>query len=142
MLNLAMFYMRVITSMPIRVREYKFLCTFRRSCLFSILLTVYRAAGYLQFESSYLLFLIATASRIELSRLLIKKYVPPFSVVYQHYEPEVQNPGGFIGSNVLIKCNIPSFVKEYVTVTSWLQEPNFNIYPSLEGGKFDIYIKY
>lgn len=57
-----------------------------------------------------------------------------FVVVYQHYEPEVQNPGGFIGSNVLIKCNIPSFVKEYVTVTSWLQEPNFNIYPSLEGG--------
>ncbi|KAH8378332.1 hypothetical protein KR093_010752 [Drosophila rubida] len=54
-------------------------------------------------------------------------------VVYQHYEPEVQNPGGFIGSNVLIKCNIPSFVKEYVTVTSWLQETNFNIYPSLEG---------
>lgn len=61
-------------------------------------------------------------------------YIP--SVVNQRYEPEVQNPGGFIGSNVLIKCNIPSFVKEYVTVTSWLQEPNFNIYPSLEGGKF------
>ncbi|XP_020714029.1 Down syndrome cell adhesion molecule-like protein Dscam2 [Ceratitis capitata] len=55
------------------------------------------------------------------------------AVVNQRYEPEVQNPGGFIGSNVLIKCNIPSFVKEYVTVTSWLQEPNFNIYPSLEG---------
>lgn len=57
------------------------------------------------------------------------------AVVNQRYEPEVQNPGGFLGSNVLIKCNIPSFVKEYVTVTSWLQEPNFNIYPSLEGGK-------
>lgn len=56
-------------------------------------------------------------------------------MVNQRYEPEVQNPGGFIGGNVLIKCNIPSFVKEYVTVTSWLQEPNFNIYPSLEGGK-------
>ncbi|XP_039952766.1 Down syndrome cell adhesion molecule-like protein Dscam2 isoform X2 [Bactrocera tryoni] len=56
----------------------------------------------------------------------------PVLVVNQRYEPEVQNPGGFIGSNVLIKCNIPSFVKEYVAVTSWLQEPNFNIYPSLE----------
>ncbi|KAH8272142.1 hypothetical protein KR018_002176, partial [Drosophila ironensis] len=49
------------------------------------------------------------------------------------YDPEVQNPGGFIGGNVLIKCSIPSFVKDYVTVTSWLQEPNFNIYPSIEG---------
>ncbi|XP_030383245.1 Down syndrome cell adhesion molecule-like protein Dscam2 [Scaptodrosophila lebanonensis] len=55
------------------------------------------------------------------------------AVVQQRYEPEVQNPGGFIGSNVLIKCNIPSFVKDYVTVTSWFQEPNFNIFPSLEG---------
>ncbi|XP_039967520.1 Down syndrome cell adhesion molecule-like protein Dscam2, partial [Bactrocera tryoni] len=53
--------------------------------------------------------------------------------VNQRYEPEVQNPGGFIGSNVLIKCNIPPFVKGYVTVASWLQEPNINIYPSLEG---------
>lgn len=59
-----------------------------------------------------------------------------FLVVFQRYELEVQNPGGFIGSNVLIKCSIPSFVKDYVTVTSWLQEPNFNIYPSLEGGKY------
>ncbi|KAH8385266.1 hypothetical protein KR009_003448, partial [Drosophila setifemur] len=49
------------------------------------------------------------------------------------YEPEVQNPGGFVGSNVLIKCSIPSFVKDYVAVTSWLQEPNFNIFPSIEG---------
>lgn len=57
-------------------------------------------------------------------------------VVNQHYDPEVQNPGAFIGSNVLIKCNIPSFVKDYVTVTSWLQEPSFNIYPSMEGGKY------
>ncbi|XP_070065018.1 cell adhesion molecule Dscam2-like isoform X1 [Drosophila virilis] len=64
---------------------------------------------------------------------IISRDVIVKAVVYQHYEPEVQNPGGFVGSNILIKCNIPSFVKEYVTVTSWLQEPNFNIYPSLEG---------
>lgn len=58
-----------------------------------------------------------------------------FAVVNQRYEPEVQNPAGFLHGNVLIKCNIPSFVKEYVSVTSWLQEPSFNIYPSLEGGE-------
>ncbi|KPU79154.1 uncharacterized protein Dana_GF27026 [Drosophila ananassae] len=55
------------------------------------------------------------------------------AVVPQRYEPEVQNPGGFIACNVIIKCVIPSFVRDFVTVTSWLQEPNFNIYPSLEG---------
>lgn len=53
----------------------------------------------------------------------------------QLYDPEVQNPAGFIGSNVLIKCNVPTFVKDYVSVTSWLQEPSFNIYPSMESGK-------
>lgn len=58
------------------------------------------------------------------------------AVVNQRYEPEVQNPGGFIGSNVFIKCNIPSFVKDYVSVTSWLQEPALNIYPSMESGEF------
>ncbi|XP_070135044.1 cell adhesion molecule Dscam2-like [Drosophila bipectinata] len=55
------------------------------------------------------------------------------AVVPQRYEPEVQNPGGFIGCNILIKCLVPSFARNFVTVTSWLQEPNFNIYPSLEG---------
>uniref|UniRef100_A0A1B0CC48 Ig-like domain-containing protein n=1 Tax=Lutzomyia longipalpis TaxID=7200 RepID=A0A1B0CC48_LUTLO len=59
------------------------------------------------------------------------------AVVNQRYDPEVQNPSGFIGGNVVIRCNIPPFVKEHVSVTSWLQEPSFNIYPSLEGdGKY------
>lgn len=59
-----------------------------------------------------------------------------FAVIHQRYDLEVQNPGGFIGSNVIIKCNIPQFVKEYVKVTSWLEEPMHNIYPSFEGGEW------
>lgn len=55
------------------------------------------------------------------------------------YEAEVQNPGGFLGGNVLIKCNIPTFVKEYVRVTSWLQEPAFNIFPALTSGIYRIH---
>lgn len=57
-------------------------------------------------------------------------------VVNQQYDPEVQNPAAFIGSNVLMKCNIPTFVKDYVSVISWLQEPSFNIYPATESGKY------
>lgn len=60
------------------------------------------------------------------------------AVIHQRYELEVQNPGGFIGSNVIIKCNIPQFVKEYVKVTSWLEEPMHNIYPSQEGGETNL----
>lgn len=58
-----------------------------------------------------------------------------FLVLHQRYDLEVQNPGGFIGSNVIIKCIIPQFVKDYVRVTSWLEEPLHNIYPTLEGGE-------
>ncbi|KAJ6641874.1 Down syndrome cell adhesion molecule-like protein Dscam2 [Pseudolycoriella hygida] len=62
-------------------------------------------------------------------------------IVNQRYDPEVQNPGGFIGGNVLIKCNIPSFVKDYVTVTSWLQQPSFNIYPSIDSDDFEYFTR-
>ncbi|OAD61177.1 Down syndrome cell adhesion molecule-like protein Dscam2 [Eufriesea mexicana] len=59
------------------------------------------------------------------------------SVVNQRYDPEVQCPGGFLGNNVLMRCNVPSFVRDHVTITSWLQEPSFNIYPSTMGdGKY------
>lgn len=35
-----------------------------------------------------------------------------------------------------MKCNIPTFVKDYVSVISWLQEPAFNIYPATESGTY------
>ncbi|XP_020288503.1 Down syndrome cell adhesion molecule-like protein Dscam2 isoform X2 [Pseudomyrmex gracilis] len=59
------------------------------------------------------------------------------TMVNQRYDPEVQSPNGFAGNNVLMRCNVPSFVRDHVTVTSWLQEPAFNIYPSTMGdGKY------
>jgi hypothetical protein len=32
-----------------------------------------------------------------------------------------------------MKCNLPHFLKDHIKITSWLDEPNHNIYPSLEG---------
>ncbi|KAK6634651.1 hypothetical protein RUM43_012052 [Polyplax serrata] len=59
------------------------------------------------------------------------------AVVNQRYDPEVQSPGGCLGSNVMFRCSVPSFVKDYVSVTSWLQLPAFNIYPStISDGKY------
>ncbi|XP_052128086.1 cell adhesion molecule Dscam2-like isoform X2 [Frankliniella occidentalis] len=69
--------------------------------------------------------------------VVVSRDVAVRAVVNQHYEPEVQSPGGFHGNNVLIRCSVPPFVREHVTVTSWLQEPSFNIYPSAEShGKY------
>ncbi|XP_070159734.1 cell adhesion molecule Dscam2 isoform X3 [Polyergus mexicanus] len=68
---------------------------------------------------------------------VVSRDVTVRAVVTQRYDPEVQSPSSFLGNNVLIRCNLPSFVRDHVTVTSWLQEPVFNIYPSTMGdGKY------
>ncbi|XP_076675488.1 cell adhesion molecule Dscam2 isoform X6 [Andrena cerasifolii] len=68
---------------------------------------------------------------------IVSRDVTVRAVVNQRYDPEVQYPGGFLGNNVLMRCNVPSFVRDHVTITSWLQEPSFNIYPSTMGdGKY------
>lgn len=40
------------------------------------------------------------------------------------------------GSAAVLRCHVPSFVRSLVTVTSWLQDQTFNIFPSTDGGKF------
>lgn len=39
------------------------------------------------------------------------------------------------GNTGVIRCDIPTFVKEYVAVTSWVRDSNFNIFPTPRGGK-------
>ncbi|XP_046406478.1 Down syndrome cell adhesion molecule-like protein Dscam2 isoform X2 [Ischnura elegans] len=55
------------------------------------------------------------------------------AVVLQHYEVRVL--GAFVtrGNAAVLKCHVPSVVREYLTVTSWLQDGTFNIYPSSDG---------
>lgn len=38
------------------------------------------------------------------------------------------------GCTAILRCVVPTFVKELVRVVSWVQEPAFYIYPSLQGG--------
>lgn len=40
------------------------------------------------------------------------------------------------GNMAVLRCVVPSFVRDFLSVTSWLQDQKFNIYPSSEGGKF------
>ncbi|XP_043500520.1 Down syndrome cell adhesion molecule-like protein Dscam2 isoform X4 [Polistes fuscatus] len=68
---------------------------------------------------------------------VVSRDVTVRAVVSQPYDPEVQSPGSFPGNNVLMRCSVPSFVRDHVTVTSWFQEPNFNIYPTpMSDGKY------
>ncbi|PSN46725.1 Down syndrome cell adhesion molecule-like protein Dscam2, partial [Blattella germanica] len=67
--------------------------------------------------------------------VIVSRDVSVRAVVVQRYEPDVQSPRAFIGNDVIMRCSVPAFVKEHVSITSWLQEPTFNIYPSTKSGE-------
>lgn len=59
-----------------------------------------------------------------------------YTVVAQAYKVDVEVLAAPRGCTAIMRCVVPTFVKELVRVVSWVQEPAFYIYPSLQGGKF------
>ncbi|XP_011307192.1 Down syndrome cell adhesion molecule-like protein Dscam2 isoform X1 [Fopius arisanus] len=62
------------------------------------------------------------------------------AIVTQAYSVDVEVVEGVSrGCTAILRCVVPSHVKDLVRVVSWLQEPSFHIYPSLQGdGKFHL----
>lgn len=56
------------------------------------------------------------------------------TVVAQAYKVDVEVLGASRGCTAILRCVVPTFVKELVRVVSWVQEPALYIYPSLQGG--------
>uniref|UniRef100_A0A8D9ERR1 Down syndrome cell adhesion molecule-like protein Dscam2 n=1 Tax=Cacopsylla melanoneura TaxID=428564 RepID=A0A8D9ERR1_9HEMI len=70
---------------------------------------------------------------------IISRDVQIRAVVVQAYKVDVVVLGAARGCTAILQCVIPSFVKDLVRVISWVQEPSFHIYPSLQGdGKFHV----
>ena len=59
-----------------------------------------------------------------------------FPVVVQEYEARVLDTHVLPGNTAVLNCRVPSFVRDFLTVTSWLQDHSFNIYPTAEGGEY------
>lgn len=59
-----------------------------------------------------------------------------FAVILQDYEVDVSSSTVSRGNIAVLHCIVPTFMRDYLTVTSWLQDHAFNIYPSSDGGKF------
>ena len=57
------------------------------------------------------------------------------AVVTQVYSVHASTEEAPRGCTAVLRCTAPSFVRDLVRVVSWLQEPNYPIYPSLQGGK-------
>ncbi|ROT84149.1 Down syndrome cell adhesion molecule [Penaeus vannamei] len=52
------------------------------------------------------------------------------AVVAQHYETEVNNEFVIRGNSAILKCHIPSFVADFVSVQAWVDNDGTAIYPS------------
>lgn len=62
-----------------------------------------------------------------------------FSVVKQKYDVQVYDEYVISGNTAVLRCQVPSYVSEYVMVTSWLQDEVVNIYPNTDlGSKYAV----
>ncbi len=59
-----------------------------------------------------------------------------FAVLNQRYEVHVEDAFAMEGSDTLFKCVIPDFVKDFVSITSWVKDGSLNIFPHSGTGKF------
>ncbi|XP_021698634.1 Down syndrome cell adhesion molecule-like protein Dscam2 isoform X4 [Aedes aegypti] len=70
---------------------------------------------------------------------VISRDVQVRAVVAQAYKVDVEMLAASRGCTAILRCVVPNFVKELVRVVSWVQEPAFYIYPSLQGdGKYHL----
>ncbi|GLG93647.1 Uncharacterized protein GBIM_00999, partial [Gryllus bimaculatus] len=63
---------------------------------------------------------------------ILSREVNVRAVVKQHYEVQVRDTYVLKGNTAVLKCEVPAFVKDHVTITSWVQDQSFNIYPTPE----------
>ncbi|KAG1678832.1 Down syndrome cell adhesion molecule-like protein 1 [Nymphon striatum] len=55
--------------------------------------------------------------------------------VEQHYQVQVYNDYVIRGNTGVLKCQIPSYVKDYVSVTSWMRDDGLQIEDATNSGE-------
>ena len=62
-----------------------------------------------------------------------------FSAVFQLYETDVSREYVIIGNDAILKCKIPSFVSDFVTIDSWVDSENQIFYSNNNGKSCNLY---
>lgn len=57
-------------------------------------------------------------------------------MVRQHYEVQVYDEFVILGNTAVLRCHVPSFVREYVTVTGWVRGGDHRIHSDVESGEW------
>nr|XP_042900815.1 Down syndrome cell adhesion molecule-like protein Dscam2 [Parasteatoda tepidariorum] len=61
-------------------------------------------------------------------------------VVKQYYEVQVYDEYVIRGNTAVLTCHVPSFVKDYVTVTSWIRDDVLTVSSTVqEGGRYSVF---
>lgn len=62
------------------------------------------------------------------------------AAVKQYYEAQVYDVFVTRGNTAVLQCHIPSFVKEYVSVTSWIRDDGLNIQSdTISGSRYSVF---
>lgn len=64
------------------------------------------------------------------------------TAVSQYYEVDVNKEPVIKGNSVVMKCGIPSFVADFVTVLSWSTDKGDNYYPGVDYGTWWLWQNY
>ena len=55
-------------------------------------------------------------------------------MVSQHYDTDVNKEYAIRGNSAVLKCQVPSFVADFVSVVSWHTEQGDNFFPGSDYG--------
>ncbi|CRK92906.1 CLUMA_CG006322, isoform A, partial [Clunio marinus] len=84
----------------------------------------------------------ASVYRCKLKNLvgtIISREVHVKAVINQKFSVQVHDEYVISGNTAVLKCKVPSFVSEYVSVTEWIQNNGLHLYPNTEmGGKYSV----
>ncbi|XP_064480697.1 cell adhesion molecule Dscam1-like isoform X2 [Ornithodoros turicata] len=72
---------------------------------------------------------------------IVSRDVRVRAVVRQAYQAEVYDEYVVTGNTAVMKCHIPGFVRDFVTVTSWIEEPSGTVIDSSSatGTKYQVF---
>lgn len=60
-------------------------------------------------------------------------------VIDQKYTVQVHDEYVILGNTAVLKCQVPSYVSDYVVVTAWILNTGVHLYPNTDiGGKYNV----
>lgn len=63
------------------------------------------------------------------------------TAVAQHYDTDVHKVYVIRGNSAILKCEVPSYIADFVSVISWQTDQDETFYPDDKYGWFKIYMK-